>query len=83
MEDLFTLQPGAYGVSVNKEGNGTLLYGLNQVIPADPETDKEMFTQISGRIMNSLRAGIVAEYENHLQKEIGMSVKEELIQEYF
>ncbi|WP_293949850.1 SurA N-terminal domain-containing protein [Sneathiella sp.] len=83
LEDLFTLQPGAYGVSVNKEGNGTLLYGLNQVIPADPETDKEMFTQISGRIMNSLRAGIVAEYENHLQKEIGMSVKEELIQEYF
>ena len=83
LEGLFTLQAGAYGVSVNKEGNGTLLYGLKQVIPADPATDKEMFTQISGRIMNSLRAGIVAEYENHLQKEIGMSVKEELIQEYF
>ncbi len=83
LQDLFTLQPGSYGMSANNAGNGVLIYGLKEIVPANAEADKETYEQISGRILNSLNAGIVAEYENHLQKEIGVSVKEELIREYF
>ncbi|CAN0481844.1 unnamed protein product, partial [Discosporangium mesarthrocarpum] len=34
-DGLFDLQPGAYGVNVNQAGNGTLLYGVADIIPAD------------------------------------------------
>jgi hypothetical protein len=35
------------------------------------------------QIAASVRAGILSQYENYLQKEIGVSVKEDLIREYF
>lgn len=82
-DGLFDLQPGAYGVNVNQAGNGTLLYGVADIIPADPASDEDAFTQMSEQIAASMRAGLLAEYENYLQKDIGISVKEELIREYF
>jgi peptidyl-prolyl cis-trans isomerase D len=82
-DGLFDLEPGAYGVNVNQAGNGTLLYGVAEIIPADPTTDEDAFTQMSEQIAASMRAGLLAEYENYLQKDIGISVKEELIREYF
>ena len=82
-DGLFDLQPGAYGVNVNQTGNGTLLYGVADIIPADPAKDQDAFAQMSEQITASIRAGILAEYENYLQKDIGISVKEELIKEYF
>ncbi|MEX0583805.1 MAG: peptidyl-prolyl cis-trans isomerase, partial [Sneathiella sp.] len=82
-DGLFGLQPGAYGVNVNKAGDGTLVYGIADIIPADPASDKDAFTQMSEQITASIRTGILTEYENYLQKDIGISVKEELIQEYF
>ncbi|MDF2369110.1 SurA N-terminal domain-containing protein [Sneathiella sp.] len=82
-DGLFDLEPGAYGVNVNQAGNGTLLYGIADIIPADPATDKDAFTQMSDQIAASMRTGILAEYENYLQKDIGISVKEDLIKEYF
>lgn len=80
---LFSLAPGGAGLNVSKAGNGVLLFTLKDIIPADREADQEIYAQVSERILNSLQAGIVTEYENHLQKEIGISVKEELIREYF
>ncbi len=82
-DGLFDLQPGAYGVNVNQAGNGTLLYGVADIIPADPSADEDAFAQMSEQITASIRAGILAEYENYLQKDIGISVKEDLIKEYF
>ncbi|WP_161315048.1 SurA N-terminal domain-containing protein [Sneathiella litorea] len=82
-DGLFDLDPAAYGVNVNKAGNGTLLYRVADIIPADRETDKDAFTQMSEQITASIRASILAEYENYLQKDIGISVKEDLIKEYF
>lgn len=82
-DGLFDLEPAAYGVNVNKAGNGTLLYGVAEIIPAEPASDQDAFTQMSEQITASIRAGILAEYENYLQKNIGISVKEELIKEYF
>tara|TARA_R110000787_G_scaffold179678_1_gene291553 strand:+ start:2335 stop:4218 length:1884 start_codon:yes stop_codon:yes gene_type:complete len=82
-DGLFDLQPGAYGVNVNKAGDGTLVYGVADVIPADPASDEDAFTQMKEQVTASIRAGILTEYENYLQKDIGISVKEQLIQEYF
>ncbi|WP_293962669.1 SurA N-terminal domain-containing protein [Sneathiella sp.] len=82
-DGLFDLQPGAYGVNVNKAGDGTLVYGVADIIPADPTSDEEAFTQMKEQVTASIRAGILTEYENYLQKDIGISVKEQLIQEYF
>ena len=82
-DGLFDLQTGAYGVNANKAGDGTLVYGVADIIPADPTTDEDAFTQMTEQITASIKTGILTEYENYLQKDIGISVKEELIQEYF
>ncbi len=83
LEGLFDLEPGAYGVNINKNNNGTLVYGIAEIVPADAAADTETYTEIANRITGSVRTGIVAEYENYLQKDIGISIKEELIREYF
>ena len=82
-DGLFDLEPGAYGVNVNAAGNGTLVYGIADIIPADPASDKSAVDQMAEQIAASVRAGILSEYENYLQKDIGISVKEDLIKEYF
>ncbi|MCF8468775.1 MAG: SurA N-terminal domain-containing protein [Sneathiella sp.] len=82
-DGLFDLEPGAYGVNVNAAGDGTLVYGIADIIPADPASDKAAVDQIAEQIAASVRAGILSEYENYLQKDIGVSVKEDLIKEYF
>ncbi|MEH6524881.1 MAG: SurA N-terminal domain-containing protein [Sneathiella sp.] len=80
---LFDLQPAAYGVGVNVTGNGYVIYGIADVIPADATADKEAAAQMATQVGSSVRASILTQYENYLRKEIGISVKEDLIREYF
>ncbi|MEH6546482.1 MAG: hypothetical protein V7701_08650, partial [Sneathiella sp.] len=80
---LFDLQPAAYGVGANVAGNGYVIYGIAEIIPADATADKEAAAQMATQVGSSVRASILTQYENYLQKEIGISVKEDLIREYF
>jgi peptidyl-prolyl cis-trans isomerase D len=80
---LFDLQTGAFGVGENTAGNGYLLYTIADIIPADVDDNKEAAAQMSEQIAASLRASVLSQYETYLQSEIGISVKEDLIQEYF
>jgi peptidyl-prolyl cis-trans isomerase D len=80
---LFELQPAAYGVGPNAAGNGYVIYGIADIIPADAGTDKEAAEQMAAQVSSSVRASILTQYENYLQKKIGISVKEDLIREYF
>ncbi|WP_373085848.1 SurA N-terminal domain-containing protein [Sneathiella sp.] len=82
-DGLFDLQTGAYGVNVDAAGIGTIIYRIGEIVPADPATDKAAVDQMSEQIAASVRAGILSQYESHLQREIGVSIKEDLIREYF
>ncbi|USG59593.1 SurA N-terminal domain-containing protein [Sneathiella marina] len=80
---LFDLQPAAYGVGANASGNGYVIYGIADIIPADAAADKDAAEQMATQVGSSIRASILTQYENYLQQEIGISVKEDLIREYF
>ena len=80
---LFDLQPTAYGVGATAAGNGYVIYGVADIIPADASADKAAAAQMATQVGSSIRASILTQYENYLQKEIGISVKEDLIREYF
>lgn len=82
-QGLFDLQTGAYGVSLNAAGDGYVLYTIAEIIPADINADKQAVEQMSAQVTESVRASIRSQYESYLQKKIGISVKEDLIREYF
>lgn len=80
---LFELQQGAFGVGPNAAGNGFVLYTIADIIPADTSADPQAADQMSAQLANGIKASILSQYEAYLQKEIGISVKEDLIREYF
>ncbi|TNE40328.1 MAG: hypothetical protein EP348_02300 [Alphaproteobacteria bacterium] len=80
---LFGLKKGEYGAAENATQNGMLIFEVDSVIPADPTKDKATADKVSDWVANSIRTSIVAEYESYLQKEIGISVKERLLREYY
>ena len=80
---LFDLQSAAFGVGPNAAGNGYLLYTIAETIPANINADKAAAKQMSEQIAGGVRASIRSQYENYLQTQIGVSVKENLIREYY
>ncbi|MCR9213627.1 MAG: SurA N-terminal domain-containing protein [Proteobacteria bacterium] len=82
-DGLFGLQKGAFGVGPNAAGNGFVLYTIADIIPAETSADPEAAEQMSAQLANGIRASILSQYESYLQKQIGISVKEDLIREYF
>ena len=82
-EKLFGLEDGAYAMGSNAAGNGYALFKVKEVVAADKEADKSFRDQLTNELSNSLQQDILAQYQSYLEKEIGFSVKEGLIREYF
>ncbi len=83
VDTLFTLDRGAAASAENDTGNGYVVFTLKDIIAADKEKDKELLTRLKQDLTNGVNQDINAQYMSYLEKEIGVSVKEELIREYF
>ncbi|MBO6825648.1 MAG: SurA N-terminal domain-containing protein [Sneathiella sp.] len=82
-EKLFGLSDGEYAMGPTAAGNGYTLFKVKEVVPADKEADKSFRDQLANELSNSLQQDILAQYQTYLEKEVGFSVKEGLIREYF
>nr|WP_169561281.1 SurA N-terminal domain-containing protein [Sneathiella chinensis] len=81
-ETLFTLKDGEFAVGENTTGTGYIVYGVDSVIAADADKDAVLADTMSQQIGQSLQQDLLSQYETYLEKEIGVSVKTNLIQEY-
>ncbi len=83
VEKLFDLDDNGFAMGANDAGNGYVLIALNEKTAADKVADKPMFDQLSQTIAASFQEDLLAQYQSYLEKEIGFTVKEGLIREYF
>ncbi|MBE7637551.1 hypothetical protein GUA87_11900 [Sneathiella sp. P13V-1] len=82
-QKLFELDDNGFAMGTNEAGNGFVLMTVGEKAAADKVADKPMFDQLSQTIAASFQEDLIAQYQSYLEKEIGFSVKEGLIREYF
>ncbi|WP_169545566.1 peptidylprolyl isomerase [Sneathiella aquimaris] len=82
VKSLFDLSDNEYATAANAAGNGFVVFGLKEIVPADKSTSKESIAALTQQIQQSIQQDISSQYQSHLEKTIGVSVKEALIQDY-
>lgn len=80
---LYTLGTNDYSLGSNATGNGYILFKVATVTPADKIAEKEIVSRLKEQLAVSLQQDLIVQYQTHLEKEIGVSVKQNLIREYF
>ncbi|MEP3245908.1 MAG: SurA N-terminal domain-containing protein [Sneathiella sp.] len=83
VSSLFGLKEGDYAVAANDTKTGYVLYSLKDVVPADKAASTETVQNLEQQLVRSVQQDIEQQYQSYLEKEIGVSVKEGLIREYF
>ncbi len=83
VSNLFDLKEGDYAVAANDTQTGYVLYSLKEIVPADKAASKETVQNLEQQLVRSVQQDIEQQYQSYLEKEIGVSVKEGLIREYF
>jgi len=83
VSELFKLDKNEFAQSSNAKGDGFILLTLKEVIPADKVKDKEIYDRVKATLTDSYQQDIAQQYQVYLEKKIGVSVKENLIKEYF
>ncbi|WP_159104344.1 SurA N-terminal domain-containing protein [Sneathiella glossodoripedis] len=83
VDALFELDKGASAFGETDTGTGYVVFTLTDIIAADREQEKELLTQLKQDLTNGINQDINQQYLSYLEKSIGVSVKENLIREYF
>ncbi|MBL4907287.1 MAG: peptidyl-prolyl cis-trans isomerase [Sneathiella sp.] len=82
-EKLFTLKDNEFAAFENVAKDGFILLSLNEVTAADATKEKEIVDRLKEQLSTSIQQDIMSQYLGYLEKEIGVSVKSDLIREYF
>lgn len=82
-EKLFALKRGEYAIHENAAKNGIQIFTVSIVTPADKVAEQENIDRLNQQLTSSIQQDIISQYRGYLEKEIGVSVKENLIREYF
>ncbi|MEH6402426.1 MAG: SurA N-terminal domain-containing protein [Sneathiella sp.] len=80
---LYTLGSNDYSLGSNTTGNGYILFKVSTVTPADKTAEKEIVSRLNEQLAVSIQQDLLVQYQSYLEKEIGVSVKQNLIREYF
>ncbi len=82
-EKLFALKSGEYAIHENAAKNGIQIFTVSVVTPADKVAEQENVDRMNQQLTSSIQQDIISQYRGYLEKEIGVSVKDNLIREYF
>jgi peptidyl-prolyl cis-trans isomerase D len=83
IKKLFDIESNEFAVGSNAEGNGYVLFSVASLTSADKEKDKAGLDALTTQLSDGLQQDLALQYRTYLEKEIGVSVKENLLREYF
>jgi len=83
VDALFGLKPGEYAVAANEKGDGYVLFTLKEVVAADKTAEAATVQNLQQQLARSLQQDVERQYQAYLEKEIGVSVKQNVIRDYF
>ncbi|MBL4739490.1 MAG: SurA N-terminal domain-containing protein [Sneathiella sp.] len=80
---LYSLGKNDFSLGSNATGNGYILFKVATITPADKVAEKDTISRLNEQLAVSIQQDLLAQYQNYLEKEIGVSIKQNLIREYF
>ncbi len=83
IEKLFALKDSEFAIGENVAKNGFILFRVKEIVPADAMAEQETIDRLNQQLKTSIQQDIMSQYIGYLEKEIGVSVKSDLIREYF
>ena len=80
---LYTLGTNDFSLGSNATGNGYIVFKVATITPADKTAEQEIVSRLNEQLAVSIQQDLLVQYQTYLEKEIGVSVKQNLIREYF
>jgi len=80
---LYSLGTNDFGLGSNATGNGYILFKVASITPANKTAEQDIVSRLNEQLAVSIQQDLLVQYQTYLEKEIGVSVKQNLIREYF